>query len=218
MVGSWCLWLAGLRGPLALVALRRSPLEAGLVAALVGGLATGAGVWTRTLRPLLPLSAGTSAVSWGVCAAVAAWLARGPWLVVAFPLAMVVALLPMRLAGGTPIREQPVGPDSAALAGGGAHVSVGWRSDDDGGACDCGHVGGVGAVRPSLGGGRRDRFRDGDVDLRLGQSGSAPRPGPSRALSNESQRWWPTASRPSTGSAPGCGPPCRRSTATWRER
>ena len=83
--------------PVALLALLRSPLEAGLAAALVGGLASAAAVWSRTLRRLVPLTAATSAVSWGVSAALAAWLAEGPWLVVAFPLAMVAAVLPLRL-------------------------------------------------------------------------------------------------------------------------
>lgn len=82
-----------------LLALLRTPLEAGLAAALVGGLASASTVWSPTLRQLVPLTAGTGAVSWGVCVALAAWLANGPWLVVAFPLAMVAALLPQRLIG-----------------------------------------------------------------------------------------------------------------------
>ena len=85
--------------PLALLALLRTPLEAGLAAALVGGLASASTVWSRTLRQLVPLTAATSAVSWGVSVALAAWLATGPWPVVAFPLAMVAALLPLRLLG-----------------------------------------------------------------------------------------------------------------------
>ena len=88
----WCAVL-----PLALLALLRTPLEAGLAAALIGGLASAATVWSRTLRHLVPLTAATSAVSWGVSVALAAWLAPGPWLVVAFPLAMVAAVLPLRL-------------------------------------------------------------------------------------------------------------------------
>lgn len=87
----WCALV-----PVALLALYRSPLETGVAAALVGGLASASGVWSRTLRALLTLTAVTSAVSWGVCAALAAWLADGPWLVVALPVAMVVALLPLR--------------------------------------------------------------------------------------------------------------------------
>ena len=83
--------------PVALLALLRTPLEAGLAAALVGGLASASGVWSRTLRPQLPLTVATSAVSWGASAALAAWLAQGPWRVVAFPLAMVAAVLPLRL-------------------------------------------------------------------------------------------------------------------------
>ena len=88
----WCAVL-----PLALLALLRTPLEAGLAAALIGGLASAATVWSRTLRQLLPLTAAAGAVSWGVSVALAAWLAPGPWLVVAFPLAMVAAVLPLRL-------------------------------------------------------------------------------------------------------------------------
>ncbi|MGZ4518689.1 MAG: carbon-nitrogen hydrolase family protein [Mycobacteriaceae bacterium] len=88
----WCVCL-----PLALLALLRTPVEAGLAAALVGGLASASMVWSRTLRQLVPLTASLSAVSWGASAALAAWLAPGPWLVVAFPLAMVAAVLPLRL-------------------------------------------------------------------------------------------------------------------------
>lgn len=90
----WCACL-----PLALLALLRTPLEAGLAAALVGALASASAVWSPTLRQLVPLTAAASAVSWGACVALAAWLAAGPWLVVAFPLAVVAALLPLRLLG-----------------------------------------------------------------------------------------------------------------------
>ena len=38
--------------PLALLALLRTPLEAGLAAALVGGMASASTVWSRTLRQL----------------------------------------------------------------------------------------------------------------------------------------------------------------------
>lgn len=85
--------------PLALLALLRTPLEAGLAAALVGAVASASTVWSRTLRQLVPLTAATGAVSWGVSVALATWLAKGPWLVAAFPLAMVAALLPLRLLG-----------------------------------------------------------------------------------------------------------------------
>lgn len=94
--------------PVALLALLRTPLEAGLAAALVGGVASASGVWSGTLRHLLPLTAATSAVSWGVCTAVAAWLAHGPWLVVALPLAMVVAVLPLRLLGSPRFVNNPL--------------------------------------------------------------------------------------------------------------
>jgi len=94
--------------PLALLALFRTPQEAGLAAALVGGLVSASGVWSRTLRPLLPLTAATSAVSWGAFAALAAWLANGPWLVVAFPLAMVAAVLPLRLLGAPRFVNNPL--------------------------------------------------------------------------------------------------------------
>jgi predicted amidohydrolase len=99
-------WFALL--PLALLALLRTPLEAGLAAALVGGLASAAGVWSRTLRQLVPLTAATSAVSWGVSVALAAWLAPGPWLVVAFPLAVVAALVPLRLLGAPRFVNNPL--------------------------------------------------------------------------------------------------------------
>ena len=99
----WCAVL-----PLALLALLRTPLEAGLAAALVGGLASAAGVWSRTLRHLVPLTAATSAVSWGVSVALAAWLAPGPWLVVALPLAVVAALLPLRLLGAPRFANNPL--------------------------------------------------------------------------------------------------------------
>jgi predicted amidohydrolase len=85
--------------PLALLALLGTPWEAGLAAALVGGLASAAAVWSPTLRQLLPLTAAGSAVSWGLSIALASWLAPGPWLVVAFPLAVVAALLPLRPLG-----------------------------------------------------------------------------------------------------------------------
>lgn len=93
----WCVLV-----PVALLALLRTPLEAGLAAGLVGGLASASGVWSRTLRALVPVTAATSTLSWGASAAGAAWLAKGPWLVVALPLAMVVAVLPLRLIGGAP--------------------------------------------------------------------------------------------------------------------
>ena len=80
--------------PVALLALLRSPLTASAWWEDSGALAA---VWSRTLRRLVPSTAATSAVSWGVSAALAAWLAEGPWLVVAFPLAMVAAVLPLRL-------------------------------------------------------------------------------------------------------------------------
>lgn len=99
----WCAVL-----PLALLALLRTPLEAGLAAALVGGLASAAGVWSRTLRHLVPLTAATSAVSWGVCVALAAWLAPGPWLVAALPLAVVAALLPLRLLDAPRFANNPL--------------------------------------------------------------------------------------------------------------
>ena len=85
--------------PVALLALVRSPWEAGVAAALVGGLSSAAAVWSPTLRKLVPLTAATSAVSWGATVALAAWLAPGSWLVLAFPLAVVVALVPLRLFG-----------------------------------------------------------------------------------------------------------------------
>jgi predicted amidohydrolase len=47
-------------------------------------------------------------VSWGACAALAAWLASGPWLVVAFPLAMVAAVLPLRLIGAPRFVNNPL--------------------------------------------------------------------------------------------------------------
>jgi predicted amidohydrolase len=94
--------------PLALLALLRTPLEAGLAAALVGGLASAAGVWSRTLRHLVPLTAATSAVSWGVSVALAAWLAPGPWLVAALPLAVVAAVLPLRLLGAPRFANNPL--------------------------------------------------------------------------------------------------------------
>jgi len=99
----WCALV-----PVALLALLRTPLEAGLAAALVGGLASASGVWSPTLRHNLPLTAATSAVSWGACAAVAAWLASGPWLVVVFPLAMVAAVLPLRLIGAPRFVNNPL--------------------------------------------------------------------------------------------------------------
>lgn len=88
----WCVLV-----PVALLALLRTPLEAGLAAALVGGVASAYTVWSRTLRQLLPLTAAAGALSWGASAALAAWVAKGSWLVVAFPLAMVAAVLPLRL-------------------------------------------------------------------------------------------------------------------------
>jgi len=99
----WCAVL-----PLALLALLRTPLEAGLAAALIGGLASAATVWSPTLRQLLPLTAAAGAVSWGVSVALAAWLAPGPWLVVALPLAMVAAVLPLRLIGAPRFVSNPL--------------------------------------------------------------------------------------------------------------
>ncbi len=102
-LAGWCVLL-----PLALLALVRTPLEAGLAAALVGGLASAAGVWSRTLRQLVPLTAAASALSWGMCVGLAAWLAAGPWLVVAFPVAVVAALLPLRLLSAPRFVSNPL--------------------------------------------------------------------------------------------------------------
>lgn len=99
----WCALI-----PLALLALLRTPVETGLAAALVGALASAAGVWSRTLRHLVPLTAGTSALSWGGSFAAAAWLAPGSWLVVAFPLAAVAALVPARLIGAPRFVNNPL--------------------------------------------------------------------------------------------------------------
>jgi Carbon-nitrogen hydrolase len=59
------------------------------------------------LRHLVPLTAATSAVSWGVSVALAAWLAPGPWLVAALPLAVVAALLPLRLLDAPRFANNP---------------------------------------------------------------------------------------------------------------
>lgn len=83
--------------PVALLALLRSPVEAGLAAAVVGGVASASGVWSKTLRHVLPLTVATSAVSWGVWVGLAAWLVPAPWLVIGIPLAVVAAVLPLRL-------------------------------------------------------------------------------------------------------------------------
>lgn len=94
--------------PVALLLLLRSPLEAGMAAAIVGGLASASTVWSRTLRALVPLSAIPSAISWGASTAIVGWLVPKPWFVVAFPLAMVVATLPLRLLGAPRFVNNPL--------------------------------------------------------------------------------------------------------------
>ncbi len=94
--------------PVALLALLRSPAEAAVAAAVTGALASASTCWSRTLRHLIPLSAVPSALSWGACAWLVAWLVPSPWFVVAFPAAMVVATLPLRLIGAPQFVSNPL--------------------------------------------------------------------------------------------------------------
>lgn len=134
--------------PIALLALLRSPAEAAVAAALTGGLASASTCVSRPLRHLIPLSAVPSALSWGACTWLVAWLAPSPWFVVAFPAAMVVATLPLRLMGAPQFVNNPLvrtqeswlfvvhtarlGGDlttTALLATAGASVALGIRGD-----------------------------------------------------------------------------------------
>ena len=171
----WCAVL-----PLALLALLRTPLEAGLAAALIGGLASAATVWSRTLRQLLPLTAAAGAVSWGVIVALAAWLAPGPWLVVAFPLAMVAAVLPLRLLRAprwisNPLArtQQPwlVVVDTARLGGDLMTTAVHATASTSAA---------LGAVWLPLGGGGWGRLRGGGAGVRLGEPEARHGPGGAR--------------------------------------
>lgn len=94
--------------PVVLLMLQRSPLEAATSAAIVGGLASASTCWSRTLRHLVPLAAIPSALSWGACTALIAWLVPAPWLVVAFPVAMVAATLPLRHSGAPQFVNNPL--------------------------------------------------------------------------------------------------------------
>ncbi len=94
--------------PIVLLMIHRSPVEAGGAAAIVGGLMGASTVWSRTLRALLPLSAVPSALGWGVSTwVVASWVPK-PWFVLAFPLAMIFATLPLRLAGAPRFISNPL--------------------------------------------------------------------------------------------------------------
>lgn len=94
--------------PVALLALLRSPAEAAVAAALTGALASVSTCLSRTLRHLIPLSAVPSALSWGACTWLVAWLVPSAWFVVAFPLAMVAATLPLRLMGAPQFVNNPL--------------------------------------------------------------------------------------------------------------
>lgn len=94
--------------PVVLLMVFRSPMEAGLTAALVGALTSSSTVWSKTLRALVPLSAIPSAFAWGATTALVAWLVPKPWLVVGFPLAMVAATLPLRLVGAPRFVANPL--------------------------------------------------------------------------------------------------------------
>lgn len=94
--------------PVVLLALLRSPAEAAAAAAVTGALASASTCWSRTLRHLIPLSAVPSALSWGACTWLVAWLVPSPWFVVAFPAAMVVATLPLRLIGAPQFVNNPL--------------------------------------------------------------------------------------------------------------
>jgi len=94
--------------PVVLLMLFRTPFEAGVAAALVGAGASASTVLSRPLRGLIPLSAIPSAISWGTATALVAWLVPKPWFVVAFPVAMVVATLPLRVLGAPRFVNNPL--------------------------------------------------------------------------------------------------------------
>lgn len=85
--------------PAAWLAAIGRPMEAGLVAALVGAAASASAVLSPPLRTLLPLSAIPSALSWGALSAAAAAYVPSDWLIVALPTALVVATQPLRFMG-----------------------------------------------------------------------------------------------------------------------
>ena len=84
--------------PLGLYMLHGSVLQLSVAAGLTGVLATVPGVWSKTLRGIVPIAAAAGGTGWALAFALAGWLvhARGPdWLVLALPLAAVlVALVP----------------------------------------------------------------------------------------------------------------------------
>jgi predicted amidohydrolase len=94
--------------PVVLLMMFRPPLEAALAAAVVGALASASTVLSRQLRALIPLSAVPSAIGWGASTWIVARLVPQPWFVVAFPFAMVVATLPLRLLGAPRFVNNPL--------------------------------------------------------------------------------------------------------------
>lgn len=103
-------WVA--LAPLGFVVLTFSALHAAFAAAFAGMLTSTHVLLDRTQQRLIGLVAGMTALSWGAAYGCAAWLLRGqpsPWLaLLLLPLAAVLALLPIRLAGAPRWVSNPI--------------------------------------------------------------------------------------------------------------
>lgn len=97
---AWLAWLA--LTPLASVVLTLPPLWAACAGIISGPLACGYVIWRRFPRQFVVMLGVAHGVLWGLGSALAAWLTArlpGPGILVAFPLGVLLALLPLRLLG-----------------------------------------------------------------------------------------------------------------------
>jgi hypothetical protein len=94
-------WVA--LAPLGVALYQLPPLPAALAGALAGTVLVSAAFVTRTMLPIMPIGGGSAAVSWGLGSALVAavWPDGEPaWGVLLLPALSVVAVVPLRLAGG----------------------------------------------------------------------------------------------------------------------
>jgi apolipoprotein N-acyltransferase len=103
-------WVA--LAPLAWVVLTQAPSCAAFAAALAGMLTSTRVLLDRTQQRLITLVAVMTALSWGAAYGCAAWIVRmlpSPWLsMLVLPLAAVLSLLPIRLAGAPRWVSNPI--------------------------------------------------------------------------------------------------------------